>query len=91
MYAPGRHGDVIVQIVSAPRQRTRATADDRVLQIYDALIYSQLAVPAATPSNDRYPGTLRNLPLRGVPGRRPDGQAPRHLAKRQAGSVEAWT
>jgi hypothetical protein len=66
MYAPGRHGDVIVQIVSAPRQRTRATADDRALQIYDALIYSQLAVPAATPSNDRYPGTLRNLPLRGV-------------------------
>jgi hypothetical protein len=65
MYAPGRPGDVIVQIISAPRHRGR-TVDDGTLQIYDALIYSHLAVPARTPSHDRYPPSLRNLPLRGV-------------------------
>lgn len=66
MYAPGRHGDVIVQIVSAPQQRTGKTAHGRGLQVYDALIYSQLPVPAAPSSHQEYPPTLRNLPLRGV-------------------------
>jgi hypothetical protein len=65
MYAPGRHGDVIVQIVSAPRHKARSEADG-ALQLYDALIYSQQQVPAAPPSHDGYPPSLRNLPLRGV-------------------------
>ncbi|HMC76601.1 MAG TPA: CHAT domain-containing protein [Vicinamibacterales bacterium] len=65
MYAPGRHGDVIVQIVSAARHQSRS-ASEGGLQIYDALVYSQLAVPAAPPPHDRYPPLLRNLPLRGV-------------------------
>ena len=37
MYAPGRHGDVIVQIVSAARHQSRS-ASEGALQIYDALV-----------------------------------------------------
>jgi hypothetical protein len=65
MYAPGRQGDVIVQIVTAPRHRSDPPAAD--LQIYDALVYSQLTLPVAPPATNRtYPAVQRSLPLRGV-------------------------
>lgn len=70
MYSPGHSTDVIVHVVTAPRQRElNWPATTESARSYDVLIYSHLSLPTRVfPTRSRYPLQMRNLPLVGAEG-----------------------
>lgn len=81
MYAPKDDKDVIVRLFRAARSRRAASGSgERNVQIFDAVLYSQLPLPGGSGSGEgKYPAELRGLPQTAI-----------ERVTVEAGNVETW-